>query len=165
MLEILIIVGGLLLDQGTKALARGLLLDLPGQSFHLVDGVFHFTYLQNTGAAFGMLSGMQAAFLVLTVLACGALVYVLLTKRQRLGIWMRVSLSMILCGALGNFIDRLLFGYVRDFLHFALIDFAVFNVADSLITVGTIIFAVYVFFIADRKPKPDESSEEDADNA
>ncbi len=153
MLEIIIIVVGILLDQGTKAIAFSALPSLPGGSYPLIEGVFHFTYLENTGAAFGMFEGMMPVFVIVMIIASGAIGYALIFKRKSLDIWTRVALSLILAGAVGNFIDRVAFGFVRDFLHFALINFAVFNIADACITIGTLLFAIYVLFIADKKSK------------
>ena len=153
MLEIIIIIAGILLDQVTKIIASSVLPSLPGGSYPLIQGVFHFTYLENRGAAFGMLEGMLPVFVVVMIVAGAAIGYMLFFKRKSLDIWTRVALALILAGAVGNFIDRVALGYVRDFLHFALINFAVFNLADACITVGTAVFAVYVLFIADKKSK------------
>jgi signal peptidase II len=62
-----------------------------------------------------------------------------------------IALSMILGGAIGNFIDRLRLGYVVDMLHFTLIDYPVFNIADSFVVIGTILLAYYILFISDPK--------------
>ncbi len=153
MLEIIIIIAGILLDQITKIVASSVLPGLPSGSYPLIQGVFHFTYLENRGAAFGMLEGMLPVFVVVMIVAGAAIGYMLFFKHKSLDIWTRVALALILTGAVGNFIDRIALGYVRDFLHFALINFAVFNMADACITVGTILFAVYVLFIADKKSK------------
>ena len=139
MLEIIIFVVILALDQITKAVFASWLPALPGKTFALIEGVFSFSYVENVGAAFGMLKNMRVFFLITTLLVCGAMAYMLIRERGRMHTLMRLCLALILAGAAGNFIDRLFLGYVRDMFYFELINFAVFNVADSAITVGAIL--------------------------
>lgn len=131
------------LDQWTKLLA---VERLKGQSpFVLIDGVFELTYLENRGAAFGMMQGKQVFFFLIAAAVIAAAVY---------SIWKmpgdRRYLPLYLCavsltaGAVGNMIDRVTQGYVVDFLYFRLINFPVFNVADCYVTAGA---AVLIFLI------------------
>ncbi|MBH8552142.1 lipoprotein signal peptidase [Nostocaceae cyanobacterium CENA357] len=108
-----------------------------GETLALLPGIFHITYVTNTGAAFSLLSGKVewlrwlslGVSLVLIALACFGPV---------LNRWDQLGYGLILGGAIGNGIDRFVLGYVVDFLDFRLINFAVFNIADSFISIGII---------------------------
>ena len=131
-----------LLDQITKILASDRLEDGP---FVIIPGVFKLRYLENRGAAFGMLQNQRVFFLVLTIvfLAIIARIYLKIpTDRKYLPL--RILSIVVTAGAIGNFIDRLILVYVRDFLYFSLIDFPIFNVADIYVTVSAFVFFVLV---------------------
>ena len=136
-----IVLGVVCLDQLTKWLA---VLYLQGEpSFPIWQDVLHFTYQTNRGAAFGMMSNSRWIFMITsTVAIIGILFY--LIKYRPTNKWLVVSLSMIAGGGIGNMIDRVALGYVVDFIDFTLINFAVFNVADSFVTVGACIMIVYL---------------------
>ena len=121
---IAIILGSVCLDQLTKWLA---VIYLQGEpSFRLWPDVLHLTFVKNEGAAFGILSGHRWVFMLISTLAIvGLAVY--LFRFCRLGNWVKVSLAMIIGGGIGNMIDRVMLGYVIDFIDFTLINFAVFN--------------------------------------
>ena len=152
----LILIFGILLDQLTKALAVTY-LSVRG-SLPLWEGVLHLTYVENRGAAFGMLANHRWVFLVFSTLAIVGLgiylfrgVSYLSEKTQEgkyppLAPFGGVALAMIVSGGLGNMIDRVALGYVVDFIDFTLIDFAVFNVADSFVTVGAVLLACHLLF-------------------
>ena len=133
---------GLIFDQLTKYLiARSLELT---ESIPLWEGVFHFTYVTNKGAAFGLFreSGGWLRWLSLTVsLGLMALAW-FGPKMQR---WEQVGYGFILAGALGNGIDRFLYGEVIDFLDIRLINFAIFNIADVCINIGIICLLISAF--------------------
>lgn len=135
----------LILDQWTKYLASVYLKD--GSSIILIRDVFQLHYLENRGAAFGLLQGRKLWFVAITVimLAMMLLVYyrIPLEKKYR---WMRVILALLTAGAMGNLIDRLRLNYVIDFFYFELINFPIFNVADIYVTVGMALLMVLVFF-------------------
>lgn len=137
------------LDQLTKYLTvRGIPM---GEQVPLIPGVIHLTYVRNTGAAFSLFSGMRWLFLLLVVVFFAATV--LLIRRgvvtRTAELW---SLAAIGGGALGNAIDRLLYGSVIDMIEPEFIDFAVFNVADSFITCGAVVLVIFLIFF-DRKKK------------
>lgn len=128
-----VILGGILLDQLTKLLAVKYLE--PIDTLPLWKGVLHLTYVENTGAAFGMMKDARWIFLLFsTVAILGIAAYLLLGYAR--GRVATVALSMIVSGGIGNMIDRLYLGYVVDFIDFRLINFAVFNVADSFVCIG-----------------------------
>lgn len=135
-----------LIDQYTKYLAYTY-LKVNGP-LKLWDGVFEFHYLTNAGAAWGMLSGQRIFFLVLTFLIMGFILYAYektpFTKKYALlGAIELLGLS----GAIGNFIDRFLNGYVHDFIYFSLIDFPIFNVADCYVVVAGFLLVAVVLFV------------------
>lgn len=156
----MIIVGVIFLDQITKWLTV-ISLDLY-ESFPLIEGVFHFTYVQNTGAAFGMLKDHRWIFLVISSVAMVAL-SIMLWKNRKGSKLLCVALAMIIGGGIGNMIDRCLLGYVIDFLDFTLIDFAVFNVADSFVCVGVGLFVLELIFEM-KKEIQNGKNNADADN-
>ena len=160
---IAIIAGVIGLDQLTKWLTVVNLEEW--ESFPLWQDVFHFTYVKNTGMAFGMMQNHRWVFMVFSTVAIIGLAIYLFRFRPE-SRWMQVSLAMIIGGGIGNMIDRVALGYVIDFIDFTLIDFAVFNVADSFVCVGAGMMIVYL--IADivkdlKKSKAKVSTEEDTE--
>jgi signal peptidase II len=129
-----IILGCIFLDLLTKFLAYKFLMP-SGESVPIIDGVLQLTYVENTGAAFGILKNHRWIFIsvsTLAILLIGAFLYLGHAPTRLFAI----SLSMIAAGGLGNMVDRIGLGYVIDFIDFCLIDFAVFNGADSFVCVG-----------------------------
>ena len=103
-----------------------------------IPNLVSLTYLQNRGAAFSILQDQQLLFAVITlVVVVGAIWY--LHKHMEDSLWMVLGLTLIIAGGLGNFIDRISQGFVVDMFHLDFINFAIFNVADSYLTVGVII--------------------------
>ncbi|MDF5739911.1 MULTISPECIES: signal peptidase II [unclassified Nostoc] len=108
-----------------------------GQTLPLLSGIFHLTYVTNTGAAFSLLSG-KVEWLRWLSLGVSLVLVVLALFGPTLNLWDQLGYGLILGGAMGNGIDRFILGYVVDFLDFRLINFAVFNVADSFISIGIV---------------------------
>ena len=143
-----------------------------GESTHVINGLLDFIYVQNRGAAFGMLSNQRWIFLVLTTVIIIGICY-LWCKGFIDHMTGRVSAVLIVAGGIGNMIDRIALGYVVDFIDVSpLFDFAVFNFADCCVTVGAVVMAVYVlFFFDDRKLKSpalaalEDASEEETSGA
>ena len=121
------------LDQLTKWLTVVNLEEY--ESFPVWQDVFHFTYVKNTGMAFGMLKDHRWVFMVFSTIAIIALIIYLFRFRPE-SRWMQVSMAMIIGGGIGNMIDRVFLGYVVDFIDVTLINFAVFNIADSFVCIG-----------------------------
>ena len=135
-----------LLDQWTKRLA---VLHLKGQeAFAIWEGVFELRYLENHGAAFGILQGQRGVFLLCTavVLFFIGFYYNRLPEQKRFTPF-RLTGVLLAAGAVGNLIDRLTSSYVVDFLYFKLIDFPIFNVADCYVTVGAVLLAALIIFV------------------
>jgi signal peptidase II len=116
----------------------------------LIDGVFHLTNVHNTGAAWGMMQGFRWLFIPMTLIVCGIIVFILVKYHKRVTVFSRLTLSLLFAGAVGNLIDRVLFGYVRDFFDFCLINFPVFNVADSAMTIGCALLIIDALFLKER---------------
>lgn len=121
--------------------------------FEIWPGVFNLKLVQNTGAAFGMLKDARWFFVAVTILAIlFAVIYTI--KEHRNMPWLfKISLAMIIGGAIGNLIDRVITGVVVDFFYFELINFAVFNVADSFVTIGAILLGIDILFFFDKREK------------
>ena len=134
------------LDQWTKVLA---VKHLMGQEPIVIwDGVFELHYLENRGAAFGILQGQKAVFLICTALVLGVLAfYYNRMPVEKRYLPMRIVGILLGAGAVGNLIDRMMQSYVVDFLYFKLIDFPIFNVADCYVTVGAILLAILILFV------------------
>lgn len=147
-----------ILDQMTKWLAVEFLTKV--ETVPLIQDVLHLTYLENTGAAFGILKNNRWIFLVISTVAIIALV-AYIAKFPPKSKWLGVGLSFIVGGGIGNMIDRVLLGYVVDFIDFRLINFAVFNVADSFVCVGAVLVLIYVFFFSDNKKEVKNAADTD----
>lgn len=141
----------IVLDQWFKYLAVVFLKGEP--PFVILDGVFELAYVTNTGASFGMLDGQRWLFIVITVVVMLFLLLVILNGRFRLQPLLNVSLVLVLAGGIGNLIDRVLYGYVVDYLYFKLIDFPVFNFADCCLVIGAIFMVVFFLFIYEESKK------------
>ena len=134
------------LDQYTKYLAVIHLKDKP--AFIIINGVLELNYLENKGAAFGMLQNQKAFFIFVAVVILGVIGYVLLkTPDQKKYRILHVLLSLIAAGAIGNMIDRIRLNYVVDFIYFVLINFPIFNVADIYVTVSTAALVILLLFV------------------
>ena len=149
---IVVILLSIVIDQISKYLVASYLPAIG--TLPLIPEVFHFTYVENRGAAFGMLANHRWVFMVLSVLGIGAMIVWLAWEKPK-SLWMRTALSLVIGGGIGNMIYRLLLGYVIDFIDCRFIDFYVCNIADSFVCVGCAMFfigAVYME-IMERKNK------------
>ncbi len=146
----LIAIGAVVLDQVTKALVVSHMT--LHQELPFLPGFMRFYYTQNKGAAFSMLSDHPWVFLVFSAVAMAVIMYLLYRFRGRHPL-LTVSLAMILGGGVGNMIDRVVNGYVVDFLDFQFVKFAVFNVADIFVTCGSVALGIYLIAIEPRVEK------------
>ena len=136
-LMMLFAAGVVALDQWTKALT---VAQIPLHTqVPVVDGLFHFTYLQNTGAAFSSFEGQQWLFALIFVVFTGALIYDYVKKYMPFSLLERWCVAAIWAGGRGNMIDRVRMGYVVDMIEVEFIRFPVFNVADCFITCGCVV--------------------------
>ena len=134
------------LDQLTKHLAMIHLKDQP--AIPLIKGVLELQYLENRGAAFGILQNQKVILLIVSVLFIGVILFFLNkvpdTSRYMI---LHVLAAAVIAGGVGNMIDRFRQGYVVDFIYFSLIDFPIFNVADIYVVTATILVFVLLLFV------------------
>lgn len=143
----------ILADQASKAFITGELGPGSGRGvIEIIPGVLRFLYVENRGAAFGMLQGAGS---ILTVLAvCVVLVLAIAFRHLATqSLWLSIALGLQFGGALGNIIDRLRHSYVVDFINVP--HFPTFNVADSAITIGVVVLGIYLLF----RPIPESTDE------
>ncbi|MBS3818452.1 signal peptidase II [bacterium] len=152
----LILIGFLfLLDQITKMIVAHQIIR--STTIPLIPGFFNLTHIQNKGAIFGIFSQSPSLWLrgLLTLASLGALILVVyyFIKVPPSLKFFKISLSLIMAGALGNFFDRVFRGYVIDFLDFYVgrWHWPSFNVADSCVTVGAVLMVYLVFFRREEK--------------
>lgn len=135
-----------ILDQAVKYLTVSR-LNLH-QSISGINGIFDFYYLRNDGAGWGLFSGNISLFIVVTIIVSIYLIY-LIIKNSRHHWLTRLSYGLILGGAIGNFIDRVRYGYVIDMFRLTFIDFPVFNIADVALTLGLVLMMIVILFDLD----------------
>ena len=157
----IVIIVGIILDQLTKYLAVKYLA--PVDTVPLINGVIHLTYVENPGAAFGMLAGMPWIFNTFSIVTCIVIAFYLYLGHADNKLY-AISLSMIVSGGIGNLIDRLSLGYVVDFIDFRLINFAVFNGADSFVCIGAgiLILALIIDLKKEMKAEKERIAAENA---
>ena len=145
--SLILIVGLIIVDQIVKHWVTN---NIPlNGSRTLIPGLLDLDNLHNTGAAWSMLEGRQCFFAVVTVTAIIVVAYLMWKNRR--SAWMMTGLSLIMAGAVGNFIDRLSQGYVVDMFALKNVNFPVFNVADACLTVGVFIMLIVVLKEDDHK--------------
>ncbi|HBU12477.1 MAG TPA: signal peptidase II [Clostridiales bacterium] len=154
-----IIVGIIIFDQVSKYLAQEILMGLPGQSVEFIPGFFSFTYAENTGAAFSIFSNATWALAIVSAVLAVIMVVVLYKARNFKSWLMKLSLSFIIGGAIGNLIDRVFRGFVVDMLEFQF-NFAVFNVADSFVCIGAVMLGVFVIWFWEKDKKKEKEKNE-----
>ncbi|MBE5927355.1 MAG: signal peptidase II [Lachnospiraceae bacterium] len=135
-----------LFDQFSKILA---VKNLKKGSIPLIDGVFELFYLENRGAAWGILSGKISFFTIITVVILICIIFLIIKIEKyddKKYTVLQILFTILAAGALGNLIDRVSKGYVVDFLYFKLIDFPVFNVADCYVTISVIALLFMMLF-------------------
>lgn len=141
---LILAIGILIFDQVTKFLvATQMSL---GESIPVIGETLQITSHRNSGAAWGMFEGRMAFFYIVTVIVIAFMIYLYKSEANN-NLMMQVGISMLMAGAVGNFIDRLLFQEVVDFVDVMIFnyDFPIFNVADSALTVGVIVLLIEVF--------------------
>jgi len=134
-----------ILDQWTKHLA---VLHLKDQEpFVILDGIFQLRYLENRGAAFGLMQNQRMFFYISTfIIAIMVIWFYAQVPMTRKYLPLRICSIFVLSGGIGNFIDRIRLNYVVDFFYFELIDFPIFNVADIYVTVSMFVLCFLIFF-------------------
>lgn len=133
-------------DQLTKHLA---VVRLKNQAaYNLINGILEFNYLENRGAAFGVLQNQKYFFVFVALIFIGVIVFVLIkVPAQKKYYSLNILLVMIAAGAVGNMIDRVRYDYVVDFIYLVCIQFPIFNVADIYVTTATVILVFQILFV------------------
>ena len=158
-----VILGGIGIDQITKIIVSSN-MELY-ESISVIPKTFNITYIQNRGAAFGMLSNHRWVFMAVSILAIiGMCVYLFRFSKE--GMFFKVGLALIISGGIGNMIDRIFLGYVVDMIEATFIEtlfgwsFAIFNVADSFVCVGAgiVIFCLIRDIIKDSKKEKENAN-------
>lgn len=122
--------------------AEGLRAPIP-----ILGNILTLYYVQNTGVAFSLFAGQNVKFFLIA-LALGLICYLYWRYRDTASLWLRLGFALVLGGAIGNLLDRFARAFVVDFIHFQIpgvFDFAVFNVADSAITIGVVVIALCLY--------------------
>lgn len=154
LVELAVVAVILLADLLTKKYFWAYLETQPGlEHADYVKGLFNLSYVMNTGGGFGIFEGNTVALTVLTfIILVGLGIYLVFAIKE--SEWLRISLVFIFAGGIGNNVDRIEFGYVRDFIQFAFWeDFPVFNIADSFITIGVFILIVVLILMLVKEGK------------
>lgn len=167
---LMIIAGIIFLDQLSKWLT---VINLGlHETFPLIEGVFHFTYVRNTGAAFSMFDKPEERWIFMSISTIAIIALAIYLWYNRKGSKLLcVALSFIIGGGIGNMVDRCILKYVIDMLDFRLINFAIFNVADSFVCVGVGLFALAVILEEIENSKKEKAEklalevEENAENS
>ena len=156
----LIILLGIAIDQITKLLTVRFLK--PVDTVPIIENVIHLTYVENRGAAFGMLSDSRWVFMLVSSVAILGMLFFLYAGFAQNKLY-EISIAMIVSGGIGNMIDRTLLGYVVDMIDFRLINFAVFNGADSFVCVGAglLILALVLDIVKESKEKKEKENDSD----
>lgn len=153
-----IIAGSILIDQVVKIIVSSTMS--VGQTVPVIEDIFHFTYIRNEGAAFGMLADHRWVFMIISTVAIGALlVYLFKFCKERM--LTKIGIALIIGGGIGNMIDRIFLGYVVDMIDCRFIDFYVFNIADSCVCVGAgiVILGFILDFVKEMKEKKAKATE------
>ena len=167
---LMIIAGIIFLDQLSKWLT---VINLGlHETFPLIEGVFHFTYVRNTGAAFSMFDKPEERWIFMSISTVAIIALAIYLWYNRKGSKLLcIALSFIIGGGIGNMVDRCILKYVIDMFDFRLINFAIFNVADSFVCVGVGLFALAVILEEIENSKKEKAEklalevEENAENS
>ena len=145
-LDIILVLGLLILDQVSEALAVANLKE--AAAIPIIKNVFELQYLENHGAAFGSMQGKQIFLQGFTIIVLILLlfIYIKMPADKRYNP-LKLTTILLFAGAIGNMIDRVIQGYVVDFFYFKLIDFPIFNVADCYVTVAAFLLVFLILFV------------------
>ena len=148
-----IIIFVLIIDLVTKSIFDLKIYDFI-KGFISIDGFAH-----NTGAAFSLFSNATVFLLVLSIICLIAyLLFEYLTMDNKRGFTYYIATALMVAGTIGNMVDRVAFGYVRDFIKLEFIDFPIFNIADCALTVGVILLAIWLLFLQPKEDKKDANN-------
>ena len=168
LIVISVFIFALLLDQLTKIFIISRCIPNVGDYIKVIPKVISFVYTKNYGAAWGILQNNTIFLIIMTFIGMGIMIafYIIRLKKveNRASITFAVATGLIVGGAVGNLIDRLFLGYVRDFINFDFLYFPVFNFADAALSIGIIIMLVYILFLYSKEEKPVQNLEKNIKN-
>lgn len=133
------------IDQLTKIWMVDLTGGVEGRGIVVIKNVLNFTYLKNYGASMGLFGGQRILLIIITLAVFALGVYYLVKYRPE-NTLLLTAISLVASGAVGNFIDRVALGYVRDFIDVQFVNFYIFNFADCAICIGAALLIIYAFF-------------------
>jgi signal peptidase II len=138
-------------------LTKFLLVNETATRTNIIDGVLVILPTENYGAGFSLLTGKVMFLIIITIvfLLCIICFDIMFKKKS---VMFGISTALIVSGAIGNLIDRIFFGYVRDFIYLEFINFPVFNVADMCLTFGVILLAIYILFVMPKNEKTEKTA-------
>lgn len=156
---VIIMILCVLLDQISKLIVADKLISVG--TYPLIENILHFTYVENRGAAFGMLADHRWVFMLFSTAAIAVMLVWLFIEKPK-SPFVRLAVAFIVAGGIGNMIDRVRLGYVVDFIDCRFIDFYVFNVADSFVCIGCGMLLVWVICseIAEQRKKKNAVSDD-----
>lgn len=146
LLFLIILISGIVIDIYTKYLAVAI---FKVNEIEVIKNILYFTYVENRGAAFGILQNQKWLLVVFTLIIMIFIIIYLIIKKPDNKILIS-SLSLILSGGIGNLIDRINYSYVIDFIDVRIINYPVFNIADCLVVCGSILLCVYILFFYEK---------------
>lgn len=153
-ISIIIAILAVILDQLFKYLV---VVNIPlGDTANFIPGLLNFTYIRNTGVAFGMFKDARLFFIIFTLIVIGLILFFMIKNKDKSKVFY-IACGLILGGGIGNLIDRIRLGYVIDFLSLSFFS-PICNFADYCITAGTILLIIYLLFIYKSKPKNKEKA-------
>ena len=163
-ISVSIFVSVLLLDLLTKGLIIPNLIPNVGDKVAVMPGFISFVFVKNRGAAWGIFGNSTVFLIIFSIITLGVFIlfYILRVKKvkNKISSLLGISVGLIAGGCIGNLIDRIAFGYVRDFINFDFMSFPVFNFADIALTVGMIIMVVYFIFFYPKEDKKHQNKQE-----
>lgn len=129
-----------------------------GGNYTVIEGFFDLTYSENTGMGFGFGKNSTLGLIIITAIVIVAILgYLVFFKKEKA--YIRIPLIMVAAGGIGNLVDRVQLGYVRDFFEFTFMDFAIFNIADAFVTVGAIALIIALIVVLFKSPKKQDGNE------
>jgi signal peptidase II len=168
LISLIIIIVSLGIDQLTKYLARTMIA-LNAPNITVIPKLFELSYYKNTGMSFGLLEGQQLIFMISTVIALGIFGYLFTSSNYKNKKIYSISVALFIAGTLGNAIDRSIFGYVIDFMHFPFLDGILNaiglsnfynNMADMYLSAAIVLFTLDLFIFEEKRKKEQKIHEE-----
>lgn len=148
-LFLIFVLSAIALDMVTKYIAITI---FKISELEIIKNILYFTYVENRGAAFGILQNQKMFFVIMTVAVIGIIIAYILRKKPKNKLLL-ISLGCICGGGIGNLIDRIRFSYVVDFIDLRIINYPVFNIADCFVVVGAVLLSIYILFLSDKEEK------------